>query len=132
MTAPDHSASEMRPVMQLLVSLWPNPEVTTEAFLLDCQVLADGDRTPTELVTAVRAMRGTRTNPFRPTPAEVFDASRPHLAKYHRPFEETAGELPPAPVDKAVGRAAMAEMRAAMGRAVKTVDDAITDEPGAA
>jgi hypothetical protein len=124
---PKHTAVEMRQVMNLLVALWPNPDITNEAYALDCQVYADSERTPTELVAAVREMRRTRTDPFRPTPAEVINATRPYLAEYHKPFVQTAGELPPAPVDKTIGRDAMAEMRAAMG-AIKRVDTAL-DEP---
>lgn len=105
------------PVMRLAVELWPTPEVTPESFLLDCQVLADGKRTPRELTAALREMRRLRTEPHRPNPAEMLQAARPFRAYYHAPFDVQELEAPRA--DPAVALRAIAEARAAAAAARK-------------
>ena len=105
-------------IADLMCQMWAAPELGDDGIRLLVVAISDTGLQFDEAQVGLRVLM-QESHRFRPQMHDLVQASRPRpvAAQYHRPFAETAGELPPAPPDRTVGRAALAEMRALMAAA---------------
>lgn len=96
-------------IAELAAELWPNPEPTGRQLAIDAEVFSRSGFDAGTLFAVLVQLRAERTNPFRPTPAEILTAARRTITPARRDLLPLPAPPPPAECD---WRNALASTRA--------------------